>query len=60
MAVALVAPEFLLLLALQERLVTSCLLEKVREFHPHLVKPGLLARMYHYIRGPAKSKYVST
>jgi hypothetical protein len=58
--VALVAPEVLLYLAINERIRAGILLKKVLEFHPHLAKPpGILARMYSYIRGRAKSKEVS-
>jgi hypothetical protein len=60
MVIALLAPEFLLYLAINERIRAGTLLKKALEFHPHLAKPpGMLARMDNYIRGRAKSKDVS-
>ena len=60
MTLALLAPEFLLYLAITERITAEILLKKVLGFHPHLAKPGMLARGYRYIRGLGKSKDVST
>src|SRR6266404_6805340 len=45
MVIALVAPEFLLYLAINERVDAGCLLGKVLESHPELVKPGMIDRM---------------
>jgi hypothetical protein len=59
MVIALLAPEYLLFLAIKERICASILLKKVLELRPHLAKPGMLARMYNYIRGRTKSKDVS-
>ena len=50
MIIALFAPEFLLFFAVNERIAAGILLKKVREFHPHLAKPGMLARMHNRIR----------
>ena len=56
---ALLAPEALLYLAINERLVAESLLKKVLKFHPHLAKPGMFTRMYNWIRRRAESKDVS-
>jgi hypothetical protein len=60
MVIALLAPEYLLYLAINDRIDASILLKKVLEFHPDLAKPGMLSRMYNYIRGRTKPKEVST
>jgi len=57
MIIALLAPELLLFLAINERVSAGILLKKVLKFHPHLAKPGMLDR---YIPGRAKSTNVST
>jgi hypothetical protein len=59
MVIALLAPEFLLFLAINDRINAGILLKEVLEFHPHLAKPGMLAGMYSYIPWRAKSKDVS-
>jgi hypothetical protein len=59
MVIALLAPELLLYLALNERIRAGALVKKVLKFHPQLAKPGMLTRTYNYIRGRAKSKDVS-
>ena len=59
MFIALLTPEFLLYLAINEMITARLLLEKVLKFHPHLAKSGMLARMYNWIRGRAGSKDVS-
>ena len=59
MFIALLAPEFLLFLSINERIKAGILLKKVLEFHPHLAKPGMFTRMYDWIRGRAESKDVS-
>ena len=59
MFIALLAPEFLLFLAINERISANTLLKKVLKFHPHLDKPGMLAGVYNWIRGRVKSKGVS-
>ena len=59
MFATLIAPEVLLYLAINERLTAGTLLEKVRKFHPHLVKPGMFTRMYNWVRGRAKPKEVN-
>lgn len=55
MVFALLAPEILLYLAVNERISAGILLKRVLKLHPHLAKPGILARMYNYF-----SKDVST
>jgi hypothetical protein len=45
------APEFMLYIPINERINASILLEKVLRYHPHLAEPGVLARMYIWIRG---------
>ena len=50
MIFALFAPELLLYSAINERITASVLLKKVLELHPHLAKPGMLARVYDWIR----------
>jgi len=57
MVVALLAPEVLLYLAITEWLDATKLMKRALESHPHLAKPGMLARIYNYIR--AKLKHVS-
>ena len=47
MFIALLAPELLLYLAINERITAQVLLNKVLKFHSYLGKPGMLARMYH-------------
>ena len=59
MFIALIAPEVLLYLAINERIAVGILLKKVLEFHPHLAKPGMFTRMYNWIRGRAEPKDVS-
>ena len=59
MIVALLAPEVLLYLAINERITAGILLKKVLKLHPHLAKPRVLARMYNWIRGRAESKAMS-
>ena len=59
MFMALFVPELLLFLATNERINASILLKEVLKIHPHLAKPGMLARMYNWIRGRAESKDVS-
>ena len=60
MVFALLAPEILLYLAVNQRIEAGALLKQVLKLHPHLEKPGMLARMYNYFCGRAKSKDVST
>jgi len=57
MVVALLAPEVLLYLALTERVDATKLMKAALASHPRLAKPGMLARVYNYIR--AKLKDVS-
>ena len=57
MVIALLAPEGLLFLALSERADAVSLVKMAQEFHPRLVEPGMLSRMYKYIQ--AKLKGVS-
>ncbi len=59
MFIALLAPEALLFLAINERITASILLKKVLKVHPHLAKPGMFARVDSWIRGRAESKDVS-
>jgi len=56
MVVALFAPEVLLYLAINERIDATTLLKRTLAIHPHLAKPGMLARVYDSIR--AKLNYV--
>ena len=58
MFLALLAPELLLFLATNERIMAGAWLKKMLRLHPQLAKPGMLARMYNWIRG-ARSKDVS-
>ena len=60
MLVALLAPEVLLYLAINERIDAGFVLGKVLESHPELVKLGMTARMRNYIRGLVNPKAVST
>src|SRR5258706_9415343 len=60
MFIALIAPEVLLFLAINERIDAVTLLKKALEFHPHLAKPGILFGMYSWISGRAEAKGVST
>ena len=53
MLFALLAPEVLLYLAVNERINAGALLKGVLKHHPHLAKPGMLARMYNYFFGRA-------
>jgi len=57
MVVALLAPEVLLYMAINERFDATRLMKRALEFHPRLAKPGMLARVYNYVR--AKLKDVS-
>ena len=59
MVLALLAPEFLLFLAINERTNAGVLVKKAMEFHPDLAKPGIPSRMYNWISGRAESKGVS-
>ena len=59
MFIALLAPEVLLFLAINERIGAGMLLKKVLRFHPHLAKPGMFTRTYNWIRGRPESKEVS-
>ena len=59
MILTLLAPEGLLYLAFNERMTAGILLEKVRKHHPHLIKPGLRARMEDWISGRVKWQDVS-
>ena len=60
MIIALLGPELLLYLAINEMITARILLKQVLKFHPHLATPGMLARMYKWIRGRAEPKEVST
>ena len=60
MIIALLAPEFLLFLAISERIDAGFLLGKVLEHRPELVQPGMIACMRNYIRGLVNSREVST
>lgn len=51
MLLALLAPEVLLYLAINERINAGLLLKRALQFHPHLAKPGMVTRLYAYIRG---------
>ena len=59
MILALLAPEVLLFLAINERITAGVLLKKVLKFHPHLAKPGMFTRTYNWICGRAEAKGVS-
>ena len=60
MVFALLAPEVVLYLAVNERIKAGALLKRVLKLHPDLYQPGLLARIYNCFRGQEKSKDVST
>jgi hypothetical protein len=47
MILALLAPELLLFLAINERISAGILLKKALKFHPHLAKRGMLASNTH-------------
>ena len=53
MFIALIAPEALLFLAINERIEAGILLKKVLGFHSGLAKPGMCTRTYKWIRGRA-------
>ena len=57
---AFYTPELLLFLAIHERIIANILVKRVLEFHKDLAEPGMLASMYHYIRGLADWMNVST
>ena len=59
MVFALLAPEVLLYLAVNERIRAGALLKQVFKLRPDLEKPRILARMYNYFFGRGKSKDVS-
>jgi len=56
MFLALLAPEFLLYTAINERINAGILLRKALKFHPHLAKPGMLVGVCNWICGGMKSK----
>jgi len=60
MLIALLSPELLLHLAVNEWVKAAYLVKKTLAFHPQLAKRGRLARVCDYIRGLAKPKNVST
>ena len=60
MLIALLAPEVLLFLAINERIDAGLLMKTVREYHPELVKPGMIDCIRNYIRGRVNSSEVST
>ena len=60
MFIALLAPELLLFLAINERINAHTMLKKVLKFHPYLEKPGMLASVNDRISGQAKLRRVST
>ena len=55
MYIALLGPELLLYLAINEMITARILLSKVLKFHPHLAKPGMRAGMYNWICGLGES-----
>ena len=57
---ALLAPELLLYLAIDERIHAGVLLKTALKSHPELAKPGTVTRMCTYIRGLAIPRAVST
>ena len=60
MAIALLAPEYLLYLAINEWVDAAILVKRTLAFHPRLAKPGMLACIYNYICELARPKDVST
>ena len=58
MFIALIAPEALLFLAINERITAGVMLKKVLKFHPHLVKPGMFTRMYNWVRGRSRAELI--
>ena len=59
MFMVLLVPEILVFLAINERINASILLDKVLAMHPHLARPGMLARLSNWRRGRAEPKDVS-
>jgi len=60
MAIALLIPEFLLYLAINQWVDAFTLVKKTLEFHPRLVKRGMVIWMYDKVRGLVWPKDVST
>ena len=59
MFIALIAPEFLLFLAINERISAGFLRKEVLRLHPDLAMPGMFTRVYNWIRRRAVFKGVS-
>ena len=59
MFIALLSPELLLFLAINEWITAGVLLREVLKFHPRLAKPTILARIHLWVRGRVESKGVS-
>jgi len=60
MVIALLAPEYLLYLAINQWTDVAYLVKKTLVSHPHLAKPGKLTCMSNYVRKIVGSKDVST
>ena len=57
MILALLAPEYLLFLAMNKRVNASVLVKKVKKFHPDLAGPGVCARLSNWFRKDVSSLY---
>jgi len=60
MVIALIAPELLLFIAINDRMNAAILVKKTLASHPQLAKPGMLTRIYNYIHELAMVRDVST
>ena len=58
--IALILPELLLSLAINQQITAGILLGKVLEFHPNLAKPRLLTCVYNWIHVRITSESIST
>ena len=57
MLIALLGPEVLLFLAINESITAHNLLEEVRKVHPDLAEPRMFTRMYNWVRGTFTRMY---
>jgi len=60
MVIALLAPEYLLYLAINQTTDVAYLVKKTLASHPRLAKPGMLTCIYDYIREIIRPKDVSS
>ena len=59
MILALLAPELLVYLSINERISAYIVVKEVLAVHPHLTGPGPFARIWQYIREQVKRIFVS-